>query len=122
MTGLCRSREASRPSDVTFTIMRILWQVDRRTGTDPPFLINLLLRAADARRRMAARVHRSPGFDARALLVPRPDPRHGSKYSVPTDQGMEERCCDVQQDGGEKHVGEHCVRHSQDRVQLVVMG
>jgi hypothetical protein len=35
---------------------------------------------------------------------------------------MEERCCDVQQDGGEKHVGEHCVRHSQDRVQLVVMG
>jgi hypothetical protein len=23
---------------------------------------------------------------------------------------MEERCCHVQQDGGEKHVGEHCVR------------
>jgi hypothetical protein len=65
------------------------------SGSDPPFLIN---------------------------LVPRPDARHGSKYSVPTDQGMEERCCDVHQDGGEKHVGEHCVRHSQDRVQLVVMG
>jgi hypothetical protein len=56
-----------------------------------------------------------------ALLVPGPDPRHGSKYSVPTNQGMEERCCDVQQDGGEKHVGEHCMRRSQDRVQLVVM-
>jgi hypothetical protein len=34
---------------------------------------------------------------------------------------MEQRCCEVQQDGGEKHVGEDCVRHSQDRVQLVVM-
>ena len=44
-------------------------------------------------------------FDAEALLVPRPDACHGSKYSVPTEQGMEERCCDVQQDGGEKHVG-----------------
>jgi hypothetical protein len=44
--------------------------------------------------------------NAQALLIPRPDPCHGSKYSVPTEQGMEERCCDVQQDGGEKHVGE----------------
>jgi hypothetical protein len=34
---------------------------------------------------------------------------------------MEERGCDVQQDGGEKCVGEHCMRRLQDRVQPVVV-
>ena len=52
------------------------------------FLINLLLRppvlVAWRQMHVGSPIHRV----AQALLVPRPDPRHGSKYSVPTNQGM----------------------------------
>jgi hypothetical protein len=41
---------------------------------DPPLLINLLLRAADARRRMAARVHRSLGLTPKRYWFRSPIP------------------------------------------------
>lgn len=85
------------------------------------FLINLLLRppvlvVAWRQVHVGSLLHRV----AQALLVPRSDPRHGSKYCIPTDQGLEERACDVQQDGGEKPLREQCMRRSQDCVQGVV--
>ena len=71
------SRSATRAKEGTRELASRAWGPRQASGYTTETLCPAMLKAP------------------KRYLLPRADSRHGSKNTVATDQGMEERCCDV---------------------------